>query len=199
MKLYFNNSFLNKQTERHYFDNGKSCTNEDRKSFERCLPLFCTYREFVFNLFAYFIPILSLFHTVAATSNGVSSGKQLSHVMKTTIALLHTEGNSLRTIGKKVGCSRTAVKRVVDRFKAGMKLDRLPGTGKSRKLTEVERRRIILLAKRFPTITAKELRTEIGREDVCISTILRPIHEYGKLSPNWHTFKKIIDHTSPRR
>jgi hypothetical protein len=71
-------------------------------------------------------------------------------------------------------------------------LCRLDGTGKSRKLTPLERRDIVLKAKREPLITANEIREEIGREDVCINTILRPIHEDGTLKSYWQTNKVMI-------
>ena len=120
------------------------------------------------------------------------SRKQLTHDKKTIIALLHTEGNSIRDISKKIGAARETVRRVVSRFRAGKALDRVPGTGKARKLTDTERRDIVLFAKRCPTITARELRSEVGREDVCINTILRPIHEDGELDSYWQTKKPFI-------
>ncbi len=108
------------------------------------------------------------------------------------VAMLDIEGNSERDIAKKMGCSKTTVHRWKTRFRAGQSLERVSGTGKSRKLTKLERRDIVLKAKREPLITAREMREEIGREDVCISTILRPIHEDGELDSYWQTNKVMI-------
>jgi len=117
---------------------------------------------------------------------------QLSIGEKSIIGLLHAEGNTLRSIGKKVGRGWSTIKRVLDRFESRKSLDRLPGTGKSRKLTPTERRDIVLKVKRDCNLTAREIRSDIGRDDVCINTILRPIHEDGELNSYWTTNKPFI-------
>jgi hypothetical protein len=108
------------------------------------------------------------------------------------IALLDTQGNSLRVIAKKLGCSFSTAALWKNRFRAGNGPKRLSGTGKSRKLSILERRDILLKVKRDPHITAHDIRQEIGRPDVCINTILRPIHEDRVLGSYWQTNKIMI-------
>jgi len=117
----------------------------------------------------------------SSTHTAIKAYRQLSDEEKSIITKLHSEGKSLRAIGKQIGHHWSTVERVVHRFEAGKSLERLPGTGKSRKLSESERRRIVLMVKRNHNITAREIRTAIGREDVCLNTIMRPIHENGEL------------------
>jgi hypothetical protein len=108
------------------------------------------------------------------------------------ILLLASEGNSGVQIAKKIGCARSTVKLWVGRFNAGESVLRRPGSGKGRKLTVLERRDIVLKVKREPKTTLREIRQEIGRDDVCLNTIRRPIHEDNTIDSYWETNKVFI-------
>jgi hypothetical protein len=51
---------------------------------------------------------------------------------------------------------------------------------------------VILKCKRDPYITAREIRAELGREDVCLKTITSAIHKHGELNSYWQTMKPYI-------
>jgi transposase len=108
------------------------------------------------------------------------------------ILLLHSQEKSNRSIAKDMGCSNSCVDRWISRHKAGESMGRRSGSGKARKLTPLECRDVVLKAKRDPLITAHEIRQELGREDVCLNTILRPMHEDGELKSYWQTKKPYI-------
>jgi transposase len=109
------------------------------------------------------------------------------------------EGKSTRVIAKIIGCSKTSITKWEKRFNAGKSLLLSPGSGKARKLSDLERRNIVLKVKRDPRITAREIREEIGRKDVSLNTITRPIHEDTDIKSYCETTKPYISKSNQRK
>jgi len=182
--------FAAKSTTNPYF--GNSCEIQKlSKSLIRAKLLLQLTQKMVKELRTKIGKVIKAFNKPSAKTY-----RQVSEVEKSIIIVLHIEGKSLRAIGKQIGHHWSTVARVVDRYKAGKSLERLPGTGKARKLSESERRDIVLKVKRDSNITCREIRAEIGREDVCLNTILRPIHEDGELHSCWQIKKPFISKTN---
>jgi ketohexokinase/beta-glucosidase len=125
--------------------------------------------------------------------------RDLSDEEKAMIALLVTQGKSEREIAKKIGCAKSQVGKWKHRFLAGESLRRRPGSGRPRKLTVMESRETVLKAKRDHLITTREIRQELGREDVCLSTINRAIHRHGELKSYWQTNKVFISEVNQKK
>lgn len=116
----------------------------------------------------------------------------LSTEQKAMILVLHSAGNKPNQVAMKMGCSRSCAERWINRYEAGESVLRRTGSGKSRKLTALECRDILLKVKREPRITLREIREEIGRDDVCLNTIRRPIQEDGTIDSYWETNKVFV-------
>ncbi len=98
----------------------------------------------------------------------------------------------MRDIAVNIGCSKSQAGLWRKRFFDGESLERRSGSGRPEKLTARESRQVVLKAKRDPPITCNEIREEISREDVCLSTITRAIHTHGELDSYWQTNKVMI-------
>eukprot|EP00597_Dinobryon_sp_UTEXLB2267_P013040 CAMPEP_0170120710 /NCGR_PEP_ID=MMETSP0020_2-20130122/15347_1 /TAXON_ID=98059 /ORGANISM="Dinobryon sp., Strain UTEXLB2267" /LENGTH=319 /DNA_ID=CAMNT_0010350711 /DNA_START=8 /DNA_END=964 /DNA_ORIENTATION=- len=126
----------------------------------------------------------------AFEENPKRTGKQLSDAQKALLANLVTE-KKIRYIANKIGCTVGLWK---NRFLTENSLLRRPNLGNNRKISLHESREIVLLVKRNPDITIREIRDQIGRTDVCLSTIARAI-----LGSYWKTKKPFISKVNQKK
>jgi hypothetical protein len=94
-------------------------------------------------------------------------------------------GKSMAVIAEEIGCSKSTVHLWLTRMRMNQDLRRSPGSGRRRKLTPSEQNEVILKIKRDPQITARDIRAELGRDDVSLETIRSHIREHGEFGSYW--------------
>ncbi len=119
----------------------------------------------------------------------MGKSRNLSTEQKAMILVLRSAGNKPNQVAMKMGCSRSCAERWINRYEVGENALRRTGSGKSRKLTALECRDVLLKVKREPRITLREIWEEIGRDDACFNKIRRPIQEDGTIDSYWETIK----------
>lgn len=96
------------------------------------------------------------------------------------VICLHTGGSSQRKIANQLKIAQTSVSYLIKKHKAGIGMDDTPRTGRPKKLTARQERRLIIESKKCNDKTANELRKEVGLENiVSTSTVKRCLRKNG--------------------
>lgn len=95
------------------------------------------------------------------------------HVREKIVAL-HRDGKNSNQIQKVVGHTRSAILNIIRKIKSGFGVENKPRAGRPPKLTNRERRSLVIKSKKEPFSTARLLRTASGLESkVSIDTVKR--------------------------
>lgn len=90
------------------------------------------------------------------------------------VICLHTGGSSQRQIANQLKIAQTSVSYLIKKHRTGIGMDDLPRTGRPRKITPRQERKLMIESKKCCTKTANELRNEVGLENiVSTSTVKR--------------------------
>jgi transposase len=122
----------------------------------------------------------------------VKACKQLSATQKAYIRGLVGAKNSLRVTAKLAGVTLRTVQRCLANFEKLGNDDRQAGSGRPRKTTKNDDRKIILAVKRNRLITSEQLLRENPDFDVSVKTIRRRITESGEFNSYWVINKPFI-------
>ena len=93
---------------------------------------------------------------------------------------LHGEGLTQREISIKLGISRCAVQKIIQKHRMGLGFQNISKMGRPQKLSAAGKRRIVIESKRNPMKTANQLRKSLDLQDrVSTSTIKRVLCNSG--------------------
>ena len=99
-----------------------------------------------------------------------------------TIVQMHEEGSTQVHISKALKISRRAVQYTLNKHRSHASLLDKPRTGRPRKLSLRDKRKILVTSKRNRFATARTIRQESGFADrVCLSTVKKVLREGGQL------------------
>ena len=107
--------------------------------------------------------------------------KHVSDFDKRRIIQLRNPDWSLRHISKEVGCGKSTVQRIVSRFLSENLISRKSGSGRKQKTTEREDCLIVREVVRNGRISVSQIKQNLNREHLCISTGISVSHTYAAI------------------
>ena len=125
-------------------------------------------------------------------------GKDLDEVQCGGIITSKRLGMSVKNIAKVYKKSRTAIYKVLRKYKAHEVLGRKPGCGRKRKTTKYQDRMILREVKKDRKATREEIRESLEL-DVSDRTIRRRISESGEFKSYWATKKPFINENNRKK
>lgn len=109
-------------------------------------------------------------------------GKDVAIATKELILKLHSEGKSLREIGKIIGRTHTTVQSLINKFKNHGTVETLPGRGRKKILSSYNKRYIERKIKENPKISLPKLTEEVGKlikKPISVETVRRSLKSEG--------------------
>jgi transposase len=125
--------------------------------------------------------------------------KQLSSEQKAHIVGLRQANTPHRQIMAEYRISRQRICKIINHHTDSGSVQRLNGSGKTRKTSEREDRRIISIVIRDREVTAAQIKQLIGRQDLSDDTIYRRIAELSELKSYWKLLKPFINPQQAKR
>lgn len=109
-------------------------------------------------------------------------GKETTAEERKIVLRLHQENKSYAEIAKVINRSRYTIRNIIKRFQGGNSLRNRHRTGRPRKITEREERKIVRTVKKKPKITASEISAMLRADDnlnVHSETVRRALKRAG--------------------
>lgn len=97
------------------------------------------------------------------------------------IIIWRGEGYSQRKIAKKLKVSLRGVQGVLSRYNDGFGIKNRPKPSKKKLLTKRDDRKLLITSKKFPKMTANQLKRECGFNDISVDTIKRSLRSSGQM------------------
>ena len=88
--------------------------------------------------------------------------------------------------------SKSAMNRLVKKFREKGSIENSPGQGRKRKTSPTDDHSIMISVKKNPFYTARQLREDVGLPDISLQTIARRIKESGEINSYWASRKPFI-------
>lgn len=118
---------------------------------------------------------------------------QLTDQQKHGAIALYRQGLSYTEIADALGGHRTSYARLIKNYEATGDVERKVGSGRKRKTSEREDIHLATLVKRNRNISAMAAKAEIGREDLCDTTIRNRIRQVTGFDSEWTDRKPYIN------
>jgi len=125
--------------------------------------------------------------------NKVQRARALSESQKSIILHMRSNGLTLMNIANEMKLKYDQVRVLCKKFEAGESLERKKKSGRPRKTTDRDNRKIVLEVKRNRKITGNEIKVNLGLENVSERTIRRRITESGEFASYWAVRKNFIN------
>ena len=138
---------------------------------------------------------------VATTKEGKKKiqKKHLSDLEKGILYQAHHEGRSIRAIATILGVSIGCIHYNLQKIKDFGTLERQDGSGRPRKTTNFEDKKIIWYVRNNRFNDSNDIRKELRLQDVSRRTIRRRIEESGEFKSYWAAHKPFISETNRQR
>lgn len=119
--------------------------------------------------------------------------KTIPHDVKAAIIADKATGTSALTLAKKYKVGYKQVLGLLSRWNSERTLERKPGSGRPRKTTPAQDRKILLDVKRCSKLTGEDIRKLGAIEDISEKTVRRRITESGEFGSYWQVHKPYIN------
>ena len=101
-------------------------------------------------------------------------------------------GAKPKDIRRDFNVSKSALKRIVKKFKEKGSISNSPGQGRKRKTSPTDDHAIMISVKKKPFSTVRKIRADVNLPEVSLTTIARRIKESGEVSSYWASRKPFI-------
>jgi transposase len=128
----------------------------------------------------------------------VPKSKQLTLFEKGQIIAYNAQNLSIRTIANLIGRGKSSVESVTKRYRETGEYERLPGSGRKRKILDSEVDHMVLSVKRNRKITLNELREGLAADSVHKATISRALARSGRVENVWQTKKPFVSNKNQK-
>ena len=125
-------------------------------------------------------------------------GKDMDEVQCGGVVTSHSLGVSISKIAKLYKKSRSAIYRIIDKYKAGKVLGRKPGCGRLRKTSKIQDKMILREVKKDRKTTGVEIRAAL-QLNISDRTMRRRITETKIFKSYWATKKPFINEVNRAR
>jgi transposase len=124
---------------------------------------------------------------------GKKIGKHLTDIQRASIVTAHNFGESISDLARTMKVAYTTIQRAIDKYKATQEVGRKLGSGRPRKTTKKQDRKIIRAISKNRKITSPEILVETDIQNVSDKTIRRRIKEDERFKSYWATKKPFIN------
>ncbi|XP_004208407.1 uncharacterized protein LOC101237861 [Hydra vulgaris] len=116
----------------------------------------------------------------------------LNDISKGRIIEISSFGMTHRDIARKVGCGKSTVTDFLKKYKETGETVHQSGSGRKRKTTKREDRRIVQAALKNRRISTDGIKAETGNTNISGKTIIRCLHECKNLDSHWAIKKPLL-------